>query len=304
MREKEARDCESTTPYFPFVIQEELPTSRDDGKSGQHFNLTQIPLDVEVDKFGFLLDYQIAIFFEMDESEWKNDVIMPLVESRLKNMGIELGDIIGELIALICYHKSTKWSGVIKLHLKTPEIDGVGLFQGLRPFILKLDESKFKRKKICKTYDSLALNNLLSVKITSEGLKSKEWYKIFEKIIEESFQRGTEYKITNIQKKKKNLLACVVTSSPEQALRMKENQITFNHKILNGKLADRTIATKNDIAQKNALILIAKKLNKAKNIEEIEKSIEEHMGQRMRSTSFLNGTRKMITPRLVQHPMP
>jgi hypothetical protein len=35
-----------------------------------------------------------------------------------------------------------KWSGVIKFHLKNPEFDGVGLLQGLRPFILKLDEGK------------------------------------------------------------------------------------------------------------------------------------------------------------------
>lgn len=71
-----------------------------------------------------------------------------------------------------------------------------------------------------------------------------------------------------------------MASCPEQALRMKENQLTFNHEILDGKLADRTIATKDDIARKNALILIAKNLNKAKSIEEIEKSIEEHMGPR------------------------
>jgi hypothetical protein len=107
---------------------------------------------------------------------------MPLVENRLKEMSIDLGDIIGEPIALMCYHKTTKWSGVIKLHLKNPEFDGVGLLQGLRPFILKLDEEKNKRGKICKTYDSLALNNLLSVKITSEGLASKEWFEMFEKL--------------------------------------------------------------------------------------------------------------------------
>ena len=203
MREKEAKECQSTVNSFPFVIQEEWPNSREDGKEGQHFNLTQIPSDVEVDKFGFSLDYQIAILFEMGEQEWGKDIIKPLVEARLKEMGIELGDIIGEPIALMCYHKSTLGSGVIKLHLRKPEIDGVGLLQGLRPFILKLDEGKNKRGKICKTYDSLALNNLLSVKITSEGLASKEWYEMFEKIVEESFLRGTEYEITNIQKKER-----------------------------------------------------------------------------------------------------
>ena len=205
MREKEARECQNAAISFPSVIQEEWPNSREDGKEGQHFNLTQIPSDVEVDKFGFSLDYQIAILFEMGEIEWEKDVVLPLVETRLKDMNIELGDIIGEPIAIMCYHQSTKWSGVVKLHLKSPEIDGVGLLQGLRPFILKLDEDKTKRGKICKTYDSLVLNYLLSVKITSEGLASKEWYEMFEKIVHESFQRGTEYEITNIQKKKKKI---------------------------------------------------------------------------------------------------
>jgi hypothetical protein len=59
---------------------------------------------------------------------------------------------------------------------------------------------------------------------------------------------------------------------------MKENQITYNYEILEGKLADRSHASKDDIARKNALILIAKNLNKTKSIEEIEKSIEAYMG--------------------------
>ena len=42
MREKEARECQSILSSFPFVIQEEWPNSREDGKEGQHFNLTQI----------------------------------------------------------------------------------------------------------------------------------------------------------------------------------------------------------------------------------------------------------------------
>ena len=117
----------------------------------------------------------------------------------------------------MCYHKSTNWSGVIKLHLKTPEIDGIGLLQGLRPFILKLDEGKLVRGKVCKTYDSLALNNLLYVKITSEQLEMKEWFVMYETIVKESFKNGVEFEITNIQKKKENTFAWIVASSPEQA---------------------------------------------------------------------------------------
>jgi hypothetical protein len=291
MREKEAKECQSASISFPFVIQEEWPNSREDGKDGQHFNLTQIPSDVEVDKYGFSFDYQIAIIFEMEEKEWEKEIIMSLVEERLKEMNIMLGDIIGEPIAIMCYHKSTKWSGVIKLHLKNPEIDGMGLLQGLRPFILQLDNEKFKRGKICKTYDSLALNNLLSVKVTSAELEHKEWYELYEKILVESFKRGMEYEITNVQKKKENLFAWVVAASPGQAQKMKEHKITYNQEILEGKLADRA-NTKDDIARKNALILIAKNLNKTKSVEEIEASIETYMGPRNAVSFFFKRDEK------------
>ena len=108
MREKEARECQSSIPSFPFVIQEEWPNSREDGKIGQHFNLTQIPADVKVDKFGFSFDYQIAITFELGEKDWEEDIILSLVEARLKEMDIKLGEVIGEPIAIMCFHKSTK----------------------------------------------------------------------------------------------------------------------------------------------------------------------------------------------------
>ena len=62
----------------------------------------------------------IAISFKMNENEWENDTIMSLVENRLKEMNIDLGDIIGEPIALICYYKFTKWSGVIKTSFENP----------------------------------------------------------------------------------------------------------------------------------------------------------------------------------------
>jgi hypothetical protein len=57
MKKKMTREYQSTTPSFPSVIQEELPNSKNDSKNGIHFNLTQISLDVDVNKFGFSLDY-------------------------------------------------------------------------------------------------------------------------------------------------------------------------------------------------------------------------------------------------------
>ena len=84
----------------------------------------------------------------------------------------------------------------------------------------------------------------------------------------------------------------MVASSPEQAQRIKEQQITFNNEVLDGRLADRTIASKDDIARKNALILIAKNLNKAKSMEENEESIKEHMGSKNAVTFFFKRDEK------------
>ena len=108
MREADALECQKAISCYPFVVQEEWPNSREDGKDGQHYNLTQVPSDVEVDAFGFSLDYQIAIHFEMGEQTWTNDTTMELVVARLKEMDIALGDDIGEPVALMCYHKTIK----------------------------------------------------------------------------------------------------------------------------------------------------------------------------------------------------
>ena len=43
----------------------------EDGIEGQHFNLTQLPFDVEVDENGFSLDYQISIYFELKDTKWE-----------------------------------------------------------------------------------------------------------------------------------------------------------------------------------------------------------------------------------------
>ena len=51
----EATECQEATPSFLFVIQEEWPSKRVEGIEAQHFNLTQIPFDVEVDEHGFAL---------------------------------------------------------------------------------------------------------------------------------------------------------------------------------------------------------------------------------------------------------
>ena len=276
----EAKEMQHCRPSFPYVPQREWPSKREDGKEGQHYNLTQLPFDIEVDEDGFSFDYQVAIHFELGETKWERDVIMHKVKERLSIMHIELGDLIGEPIAIMCFHKSTTWSGVIKLHLKNPVIDGKSLLQGTKAFILTFDDGKAWRGKVCKTYDVLALNNLLSVKITSETLIGKEWYNILEEVVHEGFDRTYEYEITTVQKKKEMSFAWIVATSPEQAKKINTYKISLDNEIFEAKFTSRDKLTEDDKARKNALILIVKNLNKIKDTETIEYELKKHMGER------------------------
>ena len=66
MCESEAHEMVESNPFFLFVAQEEWPSIRTDGKDGMHFNLIQIPSDVEVGDHGFALNYHISIYFEIE----------------------------------------------------------------------------------------------------------------------------------------------------------------------------------------------------------------------------------------------
>ena len=180
----------------------------------------------------------------------------------------------------MCYHKSTTWSGTIKLHLENPLVNAKGLLQGTKAFILNLDEGESWKGKICKTYDMLALNNLLLVKISSDTLIGKEWYNIFEEVVNEGFDRKYDYEITNIQKKKEMNFAWVVATSPEQAKKINTFKISIYNEIMEAKFTSRDKLTEDDKTRKNALILIIKNLNKVKSTEAIEYEIKKHMGEK------------------------
>ena len=276
----EAKEIHSARPSFPYVPQIEWPSKREDEKEGQHYNLTQLPFDVEVDENGFSFDYQVSIHFELGEQKWERDVIMHKVKERFSIIKIELGELIGEPIAIMCFHKSTIWSGTVKLHLKNPMIDAKNLLHGMKAFILILDDGKPWRGKICKSYDVLALNNLLSVKITSDTLFGKEWYNILEEVVNEGFDRMYDYEITTVQKKKEMSFAWIVATSPEQAKKINLFKISLDNEIFEAKFTSRDKLTEDDKARKNALILIVKNLNKVKGTEAIEHELKRHMGEK------------------------
>ena len=232
MIHEEALEHLAAVPSFPYVPQEAWPSKRADGKEGGHFNLTQIPFDIETDENGFALDYQVAITFELCERTLLRDGIYAKTKERLKAMNIHLGEILCEHIAVLCFHGSKRWSGTIKLHLKNPIKDANDLLYGNRSFILKLDNITYCRGKVFKSFDSIAIASLLSVKISSPTLKGKKWFLLHEEIVKDSFKRGYEFEITNVQKNDEAKFAWIKTPSPEQAKKVKTYKISFFNEIL------------------------------------------------------------------------
>ena len=198
MKHDEALEHLVAISSFPYVPQEAWPSKKTDGKEGGHFNLIQVPFDIEIDEGGFALNYQVAITFELCDQNLSKEEIYEKTEARLKVMDIELGEIIGEPIAVLCFHGSKRWSCIVKLHLKNPMKDANDLLHGKRSFILKLDDITHCRGKISKSFDSIAIASLLSVKISSPTLQGKKWFELHEEIVKDSFKRGYEFEITSV----------------------------------------------------------------------------------------------------------
>ena len=171
MPEKEAKEmCQINKIAFPHVKQLLYPLERPDGKGGQHFNLMQLPIETEVDLgTGLSLDYHITVHFDKPATDYTHNEILTLATNMLALMQIELGIGLAEPIYIPCKEKEMNskvkfWTGTIKIHLKHPKKDGIGMLKGLRPFILTIDRTP-TLGKTCKCYDSIARNTLLSTKI-------------------------------------------------------------------------------------------------------------------------------------------
>ena len=140
--DKEAREFLKATPAYPHVGQSCYPFSRPDGIAGQHFNITQLPFEIETEPdTGLSLDYQVAVYFQKPSRPHTHEEILAATQARLKDMRIALGNKIAEPIAILCRNGSTRhWACTIKKHLKHPGVDDINLLNGTRPFILTLEE--------------------------------------------------------------------------------------------------------------------------------------------------------------------
>ena len=284
---KETAELLASVFSYPHVSQTLFPLERPDGIEGQHFNITQLPFEVEVDPdTGLSYDYQVAIYFQKPSKQYTHEEILKLTQARLKDMRIALGTKIAEPIAILCKNGSARhWSGTIKLHLKHPGVDGINLLNGTRPFILTLD-SAMTVGKICKSYNTIARNNMLSVKINSPSLGDVTGHALFKEIVEESFKRGQELEITGVQKNTTETWAWLVAPTPTQAEKIVKFKATFRNEIIAPIIKTSERLTTTQLAKKNCLMLVLQGLKLTKTMEETLHEIKEVMGPKNISSSF------------------
>jgi hypothetical protein len=130
-KENEAAEAHTANISFPRIPQQKWPSTRQDGRSGHHFHLTQIPFDVEVNpQTGFALVYHILLNFAKPTTIYNSKEIIDMTKERFQKMEIELGELC-EPIAPLCNSKNDAWNGITRVHLKNPETDGNALLEGL-----------------------------------------------------------------------------------------------------------------------------------------------------------------------------
>jgi hypothetical protein len=124
----EAKELGCSIVSYPRVPQVLYPLVRSDKVLGQHYNLTQLPFEVETYPItGLFLDFHITIYFEQPKTPFVHDKILAKAQERFAQMDIPLGTGILHPITVLCKHTKQKddpriWAGIIKAHLQKSKI--------------------------------------------------------------------------------------------------------------------------------------------------------------------------------------
>ena len=140
--------------------------------------------------------------------------------------------------------------------------------------------------KVYKSYNTIARNNMLSVKINSPSLGNVMGHALFKEIVEESFKRGQELEITGVQKNTTETWAWLVAPTPTQAEKIVKFKATFRNEIIAPIIKTGERLTTTQLAKKNCLMLVLQGLKLTKTMEETLHEIKEVMGHKDISSSF------------------
>ena len=279
----EAAELCSASISFPRVQQKLWPTTRPDGIEGQHINITQLPFDIEVNpKTNLSLDYHILLHFEKRTTPFSQDQVMKKLVMRFQIMDIQLGDLIGEPIAVLCHgpKNARVWFGMAKIHLKHPSKDGIALLSGKRVFAITLDNDALTVAKIAKAYDSLAPSNLLTIKINTDNIRDLEAHQLFKTVVEQSFKCGHEFELAQVQKTVGEAYGWLITISPEQVEKISRHKVSILGELLTLVVSSGDQLSRNDVIHHNCLVLLVKGLNLTKLIEPTTASLHAHFGSK------------------------
>ena len=91
-KENEAAEAHTDKVSFSRIPQLKWPSARLDGRSGHHYHLTQVPLDIEVNtQIDFVLVYHVFLNFEKPTASYNSQEIIDMTKTRFQKMEIELG---------------------------------------------------------------------------------------------------------------------------------------------------------------------------------------------------------------------
>jgi hypothetical protein len=141
--------------------------------------------------------------------------------------------------------------------------------------------------KVAKGYDSPALQGKFFVKIKRETLPDQEARATLVQIVKDSFRRGFEYEVTQVNKNVNEDYAYVITTSPEQHEKILKYQIIINNQVLIPSVAAKRHTAK-EVSKKNCLVLIGKNLNLSQLASEVTRCIQELFGDKLVVDTYYN----------------
>ena len=195
-------------------------------------------------------------------------------------MDIQLRNLIGEPIVVLCHGPKTArvWSRLAKIHLNHPSKDGITLLSGKKIFAITLENDVLTVAKIAKAYDFLAPSNLLTIKINTDNIRDREAHQLFKTVVEESFKRGHEFELSQVQKTAGEAYGWLITTSPEQVEKITCHKIPILRELLTPVVSSCDQLSRDDVIRRNCLVLLAKGLNLTKLIEPTTASLHAHFG--------------------------
>jgi hypothetical protein len=165
-----------------------------------------------------------------------------------------------------------------KIHLKNPSKDKIALLNGRRIFAITLDNDTLTIAKIAKCHDSLAPSNLLTFKINTNNIRDLVAHQLFKDMVEESFKRGHEFEIAQVQKTAGEAYGWLITTSPEQVEKIGRNKVAILGELLTPSISSCDQLSRDEVFHRNCLVLLAKGLNLTKLIEPTTASLHAHFG--------------------------